>query len=150
MVVIMVTKSIDIYRGQYWIFARVSESDQNWCWTGVDRNVSNGYDLSELQRWKDVREQKCMQMSFSLLSLPIQLIVALNPELYKCADFCSYVIIFILGKETYKRQKRFIAGKCLKIHRQEQKSSYLKYAIVQANYHHKKNKNKWCLIIKII
>lgn len=87
------------------------------------------------EHWKDVKEQKCMQMSFSLLSLDIPLIVDLNPELYKCADFCSYVIIFILGKEMYKRQKRFIAGKCLKIHRQEQKSSYLKYAIVQANYH---------------
>lgn len=36
-------------------------------------------------------------MSFSLLSLPIPFIVLLNPELYKCADFCSYVIIFILG-----------------------------------------------------
>lgn len=108
----------------------------------MDRCVSNEYDLSELQHWKDVKEQKYMQMSFSLLSLPIQLIVDLNPELYKCADFCSYVIIFILGKEMHKRQKRFIAGKCLKIHRQEQKSSYLKYAIVQANYHHNKQKTK--------
>lgn len=114
------------------------------------RYVSNEYDLSELQRWKDVKEQKYRQMSFSLLSLRIQLIIYLNPEMYKCACFCFYVIIFILGKEISVRQKWFIAGKCLKIHRQEQKSSYLKYAIVQANYHRKKTKNKWCLIVKII